>query len=162
MKHCKRLIRSFIYALRGFFYSVRNERNMRIHLVCMAYMYYYLFAYDFFVLSRTQLAIILLTNALVISSELFNTAIERAVDTATKSKVATARFAKDCAASAVLVCAIFAVAVGISLLWQPEAFSALFKHYAENPILILLFAASVIIFVLFIFSFDILDGRKKK
>ncbi len=158
----RRLLNSFIYAFSGFFYAVRNERNMRIHLVCMAYMYYYLFVYDFFSVSRTQLAVIFLANALVLSAELFNTAIERAVDTATQAKVETARFAKDCAAAAVLMAAIFAVCIGVAILWQPRAFSELFAHYANNPALIALFAASVIVFTLFIFSFDIWDERKKK
>lgn len=33
------LIRSFGYAFRGIFYTLKHERNMRIHFVCMIYMY---------------------------------------------------------------------------------------------------------------------------
>ena len=29
------LIRSFGYAFRGIFYTLKHERNMRIHFVCM-------------------------------------------------------------------------------------------------------------------------------
>ena len=75
------LFKSFVYAFNGIFFTIRHERNMRIHLVCMAYMYYYLFVYDFFAVTRTQLAVILLANALVVGGELINTAVERAVDT---------------------------------------------------------------------------------
>ena len=161
MEHLNKLLNSFIYALRGIYYAFRYERNMRIHLVCMVYMYYFLFVYDYFSVSRTELAIILLANALVLSSELINTAIERAVDTATDSIKESAKISKDCAAGAVLISAIFAVGVGIAIFWQPKAFSALFRHYSEKPYMLIVFAASVIIFTLFIFSYDILDGKKK-
>lgn len=53
---------------------------MRVHLVCMIYMYSYLLIYDFFEVSRTQFAIIFITNAIVVMGELFNTAIEAVVD----------------------------------------------------------------------------------
>lgn len=39
---------------------------MRIHLVCMIYMYSYLLIYDFFEVSRTQFAIIFIANAIVV------------------------------------------------------------------------------------------------
>ena len=55
---------------------------MRIHLVCMIYMYSYLLIYDFFEVSRTQFAIIFIANAIVVMGELFNTAIEAVVDMA--------------------------------------------------------------------------------
>ena len=125
-------------------------------------MYYFLFVYDFFSISRTELAIILLTNALVLSSELINTAIERAVDTATDSMKESAKFSKDCAAGAVLLSAVFAVAVGFAIFWQPQAFSALYRHYSEKPYMLLVFGISVILFIFFIFSYDILNGKKKK
>ena len=58
----KKLVNSFVYAIKGIYYSVRNERNMRIHIVCMLYMYYYLLAYDFFVVPKVEFLIILLAN----------------------------------------------------------------------------------------------------
>ena len=147
----KALFMSFVYAFRGIVFTVRNERNMRIHLVCMAYMYYFLLRYDFFTVSRTELAVLLLANALVVGGELINTAIERAVDTATEEIRPTARIAKDTAAGAVLVFAVFAVLTGVAVLWQPEAFAALFAHFVNEPVYIALFAVSVIVFTYFIF-----------
>lgn len=76
----KALGMSFVYAIRGIFYCLHHERNMRIHFVCMAYMYFFLLGFDFFQLSRTQFAIIFLANAAVIMGELINTAVERTVD----------------------------------------------------------------------------------
>ena len=90
---------SFVYAIRGIFYCLHHERNMRIHFVCMAYMYFFLLGFDFFQLSRTQFAIIFLANAAVIMGELINTAVERTVDLHSKGKHPLAKAAKDTAAA---------------------------------------------------------------
>ena len=130
----KALGMSFVYAIRGIFYCLHHERNMRIHFVCMAYMYFFLLGFDFFQLSRTQFAIIFLANAAVIMGELINTAVERTVDLHSKGKHPLAKAAKDTAAGAVLVAAIGAVAAGVALLWQPPAFRALYQYYASHPV----------------------------
>lgn len=148
----KKLFMSFVYAFKGIYRTIKNEQNMRVHIVCMAYMYSYLFLFDFFKITRTELAIILIANALVIASEVINTAIENAVDAATDEFNKKAMLAKDAAAGAVLVFAIFAVLVGIVILWQPEAFRQLFAYYLEKPIRIGEFVLSVVIFSLFIFK----------
>ncbi len=154
------LFKSFVYAFRGIFWMVGHERNFRIHLSCMTYMFYYLLRYDFFKVSRTQLAILLLACALVLGGELINTGIEKSDDSITEETRRTIKISKDTAAGAVLVFAIFAVLIGIVILWQPEAFSLLFLHYKESPIYILLFALSVVICTLFIFKFDF--NKKEK
>ena len=89
------LIRSFGYAFRGIFYTLKHERNMRIHFVCMIYMYSFLLMADFFEITRTQFAIIFLANALVVSLELVNTAVERTVDLASTEWTDNGRAAKD-------------------------------------------------------------------
>ena len=108
---------------------------MRVHLVCMIYMYSYLLIYDFFEVSRTQFAIIFIANAIVVMGELFNTAIEAVV-----------------AAGAVLVGAIFAVCTGIAILAQPDAFRAMFAYYAEKPYMIAVLIASLVLSFTFIFT----------
>lgn len=148
----KSLVKSFGYAFRGIFTALTSERNMRIHTVCMIYMYFFLFAFDFFEITRTQLAIILLANGLVIGGELINTAIENAVDLYGEEKTQFGKAAKDCAAGAVLVFTIFSVLCGIAIMYQPEAFSALFAYFIANPVGIVLFALSVVIFSIFIFK----------
>ena len=137
---------SFVYAIRGIFYCLHHERNMRIHFVCMAYMYFFLLGFDFFQLSRTQFAIIFLANAAVIMGELINTAVERTVDLHSKGKHPLAK-----AAGAVLVAAIGAVAAGVALLWQPPAFRALYQYYASHPGSLALFAASLVFSFAYIF-----------
>lgn len=71
-----------------------HERNMRIHFVCMAYMYAFLSVYDFFEVTRTQFAILFLANALVVAAELINTAVERAVDHASEKRTENGKLAK--------------------------------------------------------------------
>ena len=109
----KGLLKSFVYAGSGIITCIRQERNMRVHLVCMIYMYSYLLIYDFFEVSRTQFAIIFIANAIVVMGELFNTAIEAVVDMAeekfSEKYNRLAKISKDTAAGAVLVGAIFAV-----------------------------------------------------
>ena len=148
----KKLFMSFVYAFKGIGRTIKNEQNMRVHLVCMAYMYSYLFLFDFFKITKTELAIILITNALVLAAEVTNTAIETAVDVAIDKKNEKAMIAKDAAAGAVLVFAIFSVAVGIVIFWQPDAFRQLFNYYIEKPIRIGEFILTVIVFSLFIFK----------
>ena len=154
MKDVASLFKSFLYAFKGFGWMVTHERNFRIHLTCLMYMFYYLLRYDFFIVSRTEFAILLLASGLVIGGEMINSGIEKADDSVSKEKVGTIKISKDVSAGAVLVFAVFAVLCGVAILWQPEAFRLLFNHYVEKPIYILWFVLSVIAFSLFIFKFD--------
>ncbi len=160
MNDYKALFRSFIYAAKGFVWMVGHERNFRIHLTCMVYMFYYLLRYDFFTVTRTQFAILLLACGLVIGGELINTGIEKADDAVTEEKRRLIEISKDAAAGAVLVFALFSVLAGVAILWQPEAFRLLSAHYAEQPLYILWFVLSVIAATVFIFKFDF--NKKEK
>ena len=162
MKDVESLLRSFVYAFKGFVWMVGHERNFRIHLTCLAYRFYYLLRYDFFTVSRTEFAVLLLASATVIGGEMLNSGIEKADDSFSKDKNSTIAVSKDVSAGAVLVFAIFAVLCGIVILWQPSAFEALFRHYTENPLNILWFVLSVIGFTLFIFKFDFRKKGKKE
>lgn len=148
----KSLLQSFHFAFQGLFFALRNERNMRIHLVCMLYMLYFLFRFDFFVLTRTEYAILFLANATVLGAELVNTAIECAIDLIEKKYHRLAKHTKDAAAAAVLLYALSSVAVGLVLLWQPAAFSALYIHYRSQPLLLLALLLSLTLAALFIFQ----------
>lgn len=153
----KALWKSFGYAFAGIARTIRTERNMRIHLTFMVYMFTYLTVYDFFVVSRAQYALLFLSCALVLAGELINTAIENVVDLVEQKKNDFCKIAKDAAAGAVLVNALFAVAVGIAVLYQPPAFRALFDYYRTHPVMIAVLALSIAASLLFIF----LPNRKK-
>lgn len=148
----KSLLKSFGYAFRGIWYALLYERNMRIHFTCMAYMYTFLAVYDFFEVTRTQFAVLFLANALVVALELVNTAIERTVDLASAKYTEKGKIAKDTAAGAVLIAAVFAVCVGVAILGQKDAFVAMLSYYREKPYMLLVFLLSVALATVFIFK----------
>ena len=104
--------KSFCYAHRGFCNALRSERNLRIH-VCIGNLICY-FAY-FFKITRQEWAVLLAVISTVIAAELFNSAIEKAVDTATHEIRSDAMHAKDFAAAASLISAMFSILVGIAI-----------------------------------------------
>lgn len=63
--------------------------------------------------SRIEFIIILLVIALVIVSEIFNTAIEKTVDLYTREYNEIAKIVKDVSAFAVLTMCVFALVIGI-------------------------------------------------
>lgn len=159
MKELKKFVRGFGYAFEGIITALRTECNMRVHFVCMAYMYFFLFAFDFFKITRAEFATIFIANGLVIGGELINTAIEAAVDLNGKTHTPLGKIAKDTAAGAVLVFAIAAVACGIAIMYQPTAFKLLFNYFATHISALILFVISLVVSVLFIlFGF----GKKEK
>lgn len=103
------LWRSFHHAFEGIIYATRTQRNMRLHLVVAALV---LTATLLLRLGRPYLIGIVITVAVVIACELFNTAIEAVVDLMTLTHHPLAKVAKDTAAGAVLVVAFAAVVVG--------------------------------------------------
>lgn len=116
---------------------------------------------DWFVLSRTDWAVLAVASALVIGAELVNTAIENAVDLETKEYNEYAKRAKDAASGAVLVCAIGAVAAGLFILLQPQAFSLMADYFSSKPLMFVLFALSIVPATLFIFfGFEKIKDKK--
>ena len=106
------LLRSFKFAFEGIFQAFYHERNMRIHGV-MALVVICLAAY-----LRVELedwVILLLLIGLVISLELVNTAVERAVDLKSPTRHPLAKQAKDTAAGAVLLMSIISVIIGVCI-----------------------------------------------
>lgn len=123
MKKNKRspLYKSFGYAFQGIWAVIRRERNIRIHLSVMTLV---IIAGCIFHISVTEWCICMILFALVISLEMVNTAIEACVDLVTEEKKPGAKLAKDAAAGAVLVSAIFAAVIGL-VIFIPKA-AALF------------------------------------
>jgi len=70
-------------------------------------------------LSRTEWYIVLLLIALMFALEMINTAIERVVDLASPNFHPLAKQAKDIAAGAVLVFALFSAIIGL-LIFLPK------------------------------------------
>ena len=155
-----KLFKSFFYAFRGIISTVNTERNMRIHITCILYMFGFLLLGDFFTLTKGDWCALLIACALVLSGEVINTAIENVVDMVTKDYNEYAKKAKDAASGAVLINAIFAVIIGLVVLLQPEAFKAMFGYFKENIMMLALLVLSIIPATLFIF-FGLPTGKKK-
>ena len=104
------LYKSFGYAFRGIFNTVRHERNMQIHCFAAACV---VIAGVALQISREEWFICLILFALVMSLECVNTAVEAVVDLATDEIRPLAAKAKDAAAGAVLIAAIIAAILGL-------------------------------------------------
>lgn len=106
----KKLANSFKYAFKGFFTSFKTERNMKIHVFIMIIVI--MMGY-FLKISTIEWLICIILFGVVISAELFNTAIENLVDMVTSYRNEKARIVKDVSAGAVLVLAICAFIIGL-------------------------------------------------
>ena len=106
---------SFRWAGEGLIWALRSQRNLRIHalatlVVCGVSLWRGL--------SRVEWAVLLLTCALVWGLELLNSALEAALDYLAPERHPQIKIAKDAAAAAVLVAALFALGVAVCLWWR--------------------------------------------
>ena len=122
-------LRGFAYAGRGLARCMR-ERNFRFHLCAAGFTAY--FAARFYELSRAEWAVLLLTFAAVISLEAVNTAIECLCDKVSPEKDPLIMRAKDCAAGAVLIAAVFSVGVAVALFWDIERIGAIVSYFTAE------------------------------
>lgn len=130
----KSFLKSLNHALDGIFNSCREERNLRFHIVIanLICVFAYLYGID-----SSKWAILFLAIALVISAELFNTAVEKAVDTATKEHNPNAKLSKDAAAGAVLFSAVMSVIIGVCIFDDTAQITYTLKRiFTEAKILI--------------------------
>ncbi|HHV35278.1 MAG TPA: diacylglycerol kinase family protein [Syntrophomonadaceae bacterium] len=106
----RRFKESFQDAWAGIRYSIRTQRNMKIHLAAAVLVLLVSYVLG---LSRMEFALVLFAITLVLVAEMFNTAVEKTVDLYIKTYHSGARLAKHIAAGAVLVTAINAVIIGL-------------------------------------------------
>lgn len=107
------LYKSFGYAFQGIFNTIRTERNIKIH--CAAAILVTIFGI-WLQISKTEWMICFILFGLILALELVNTAVEATVDLFTEERKPLAKKAKDAAAGAVLIVAIFAAVIGILIL----------------------------------------------
>ncbi len=151
----KNFFKSFVHAANGIRLACRDERNMRCHITAGALIT--VFAY-FYGLSKTEWAILLIAIFSVIASELVNTAVERAVDTATNEFRETAKIAKDAAAGAVLMTAIGAVLIGICLFGDIYRITYTLLSIFKSPVNLAICSAVLLLCIVFL----IITRRKGK
>ncbi|MCF6095920.1 diacylglycerol kinase [Thermovorax subterraneus] len=109
MKKSRTLFESFLYAISGVVYSLKTQRNMRIHFMAALIV---MVLSKYLGLKEMEMVAVIFAAALVIIAEMINTAVETAVDMITDKFHPMARIAKNVAAGAVLVAALNALVVG--------------------------------------------------
>lgn len=106
----KKILNSFKYAFNGIFLSFKQERNMKIHILVMILVIIFGIILK---LNIIEWIICIILFGIVISAELFNTAIETIVDMVMPEINEKAKIAKDVSAGAVLIVAIASAIIGL-------------------------------------------------
>ena len=150
----RNLFHSFVYAFRGVVWTVKNERNMRIHL-CFAF--YVVLAALITRLSVTEWAAVLICIASVTALECVNTSLERLCDTLHPDKSEGIRHAKDIAAGGVLCAAAVSAAVGCIIFFREEKLENVWRFTENNPAAAAAVIITLIPLSLFVWGFR---GRK--
>jgi len=112
----KNWVESLTHAVSGIVHAVRTQVNMRVHALIALLV---LLAALSMGVSRLETTALVLAIGFVMVAEMFNTAIEAAVDLVTREYHELAKVAKDVAAGAVLLAACTAVFVG-ALIFFPR------------------------------------------
>jgi diacylglycerol kinase (ATP) len=150
------IIQSFNYAFEGLIWTLRSQRNMRIHFAVATVVLVLAIAYD---VSKIELIALLLAIAFVLIAEMVNTAIEAATDIATTSFNPLAKLAKDIAAGAVLVASVNAIVIGYLVLAERlgDPTDRAFERLYNAPIHLTLIALVVVI--LLVIALKAITGR---
>jgi diacylglycerol kinase len=112
-----KFLKSFAYAFRGIFTTIKSERNFKIQMVALVLV----IALGFYLgLSAVEWGFVIVAIGFVLVSELFNTALERLSDkVAGGQRDRAIGTVKDISAGAVLVSALTALVIGIIFLFIP-------------------------------------------
>jgi diacylglycerol kinase len=106
----KKFIRGFGYALNGIWHASVTQLNFRVHLVAAIVTLYAGYALN---ISTSEWLWIILSIAMVLIAELFNTALEFLTDLVSPEYNKKAGLVKDMSAGAVLITAICALVIGL-------------------------------------------------
>jgi len=140
-----KLGRSFQYAVAGLVYALKTQRNVRIHFMAAIIV---LGAGQYFRVSSRDFVLLFFAITLVLMAELFNTALEKAVDLFVQEYSHLAKVAKDAAAGAVLVTALNALVVGCVVFYPRLAGIAPGADRAKGVPLLVTLAAFMLVFLL--------------
>lgn len=146
-------MKSFYYAFRGIFETIKSERNMRIHL-CVAIDV--ILAGILTHISAIEWAAVLICIGLVTALECLNTAIEKLCDTVHPEKAEGIRIAKDASAGAVLCAAIASAAVGGMIFFRADKLNAVLELLKYKKAVF--FALVIMLFL----EIKLIIGRKRE
>ena len=107
---------SFRYALHGWWYVIRSQRNAWIHAIFSCAV---LIMALWLRLNAQEYAILILTITIVWTAEFLNTALEAVVDLASPHHQPLAKVGKDVGAAAVLIAALSSILIGLLIIGPP-------------------------------------------
>ncbi|MDO4200144.1 MAG: diacylglycerol kinase family protein [Clostridia bacterium] len=144
-----KILKSFKFAVKGILYTIKNEKNMRIHTVIS---FYVLLFSCFFHLSFVKYAVLFLTLGSVLTLEMINTSLEAIIDICSKEYNSVAKIAKDIAAGAVMISSVFAVLIGIMLFSDFYVYMSMLTFFMYHKLLFVLLILSILVSVAYIKS----------
>jgi diacylglycerol kinase len=112
----KRLVKSFLHALRGLYFALRYEKNIQIHMVVALTI---ILLALFLKVTLLELTILIIIILCVFVAEFLNTIIEMVIDYISPHFSQRVRIIKDLSAGTVLMVAAGAVLIGI-LIFYPH------------------------------------------
>jgi diacylglycerol kinase len=116
MNAIKKCMRSFGPAFAGLAHLVRTQNNFRVHLLATIVV---IVAGIGFQISSNEWLAIILCIAMVLGAEALNTGLELLADAVHPDQHPLIGKAKDCAAAAVLICALASVVVA-AMIFAPR------------------------------------------
>lgn len=149
-RRIRKLRQSFHYAVRGMRACMKTERNFRIHLTATVYVGVAAWIAG---LDATRCAVLCLCFALMMATELLNTAIERLSDRQASCYDSLVREAKDIAAAAVFLCALFCVVIGLLFFVYEGAMWTVIAYLRANLWALGLFVVSLPAAAWFVFHY---------
>jgi diacylglycerol kinase (ATP) len=141
---------SFNNAIEGIIYTVRTQRNMKIHMFVAVIVLFFSLFFDF---SKLEIVILLLTITLVIVLEMINTAIEATIDVLANYYHPLAKIAKNVSAGAVLISAANAIVVAYLLFFdklKPITNNVLFKIKQSDTTVVFICLILVVIITIIV------------
>ena len=155
----KKLIYGFKNAFVGIIFCIKTCRNFRIHMVFAAYVLYFS---GFYEPDTATFAALILTISLVLVLEAVNCALEQVCNALTTKYNLMIKHAKDAAAGAVLISAVFAVIVGIRVFYDPTVLAQIYNYFISVPIRAAVLIITLALSIIFIFYKDLFKSGKQK
>lgn len=155
----KKLIYGFRNAFVGIIFCIKTCRNFRIHMVFAAYVLYFSRFYE---LDTATFAVLILTISLVLTLEALNCALEQVCNALTTKYNIMIKHAKDAAAGAVLIAAIFAAVIGVCVFYDPPTVIGIYNYFILVPIRAAVLIITLALSIIFIFYKDIFKSGKQR
>ena len=126
----KTIFDAFQHAIDGILYAYRTQRHIRFHFTVIILV---IFAARIFHFERDKMVPLFFAISLVLICEMFNTALEAAVDLFTDKYHLLAKHAKDVAAGAVLIATLNAIAIGGLLFFDERSIRRALEDLMATP-----------------------------